>query len=82
MEEKKLISKTGIIFDVVVTLIFGVFMTWICSHHAPPLAKTSTCWIVGFFAAIPVTATFWLGMNLFRITLVDMLRTRQENRNR
>lgn len=81
MEDKKLISKLGIFFDLIVTLIFGIFITLICSHHAPPLAQTSTRYIVGFFAAIPVTTTFWLGITLFRITLVDMLRTRQEKRN-
>lgn len=80
MEEKKLLSKLGIIFDLVITVVFGIFMTWLCSHHAPPLAKASTRWMVGFFAAIPVTGTFWLGMCLFRITVMDMLNSRKEKK--
>lgn len=78
--EKKLITKGGFIFDLVITLIFGVFMTWLCSHHAPPLAKESTRLMVGFFAALPVTGTFWLGVSLFRVTVLDMRRTRQEKK--
>lgn len=76
MEEKKLISTGAIFFDLILTLIFGVFMTWVCSHHAPGASLQLTKWIVGAFAAIPVTGTFWLALCLARITIVDMFRRR------
>jgi len=82
MEEKKLISKSGVIIDLVITIIFGIYMTWVCSHHAPPLAKESTALMVGFFAAIPVIGTFWLAISLFRITLADTLIQRREKENK
>lgn len=81
MEERKLISKGGIIFDLFVTLLFGIFMTWVCADHAPPAAKESTRLIVGAFAATPITGTFWLALNLCRVTVVDMFRRRKENKD-
>ena len=79
MEEKKLISTGGIIFDLVITILFGIYMTWICGHHTPPLAKESTRLIVGAFAALPITGIFWLSLNLLRLTMVDMLRRRKKD---
>lgn len=79
MEEKKLISTGGIIFDLVITLLFGIFMTWVCSHHTPPLAKESTRLLVGAFAAVPITGTFWIALNLARLTMVDMFRRRRKD---
>lgn len=79
MEEKKLISTGGIIFDLVITVLFGIYMTYVCSHHTPPLAKESTRLIVGAFAALPITGIFWLSLNLARLTIVDMLRQRKKN---
>lgn len=76
MEDKKLISTTAIIFDLILTFLFGIFMTWVCSHHAPGASLESTRWILGAFAAIPVTGTFWLALCLGRVTIVDMLRRR------
>jgi len=76
MEDKKLISTTAIIFDLILTLFFGIFMTWVCSHHAPGASLESTRWIFGAFAAVPVTGTFWLALCLGRVTIVDMLRRR------
>lgn len=77
MEDKKLISKGGILFDLIITLIFGIYMTWVCSHHVPGASMESTRWIFGAFAAIPVTGTFWLALSLGRVTIIDMIRRRR-----
>lgn len=76
MEDEKLISTGGIIFDLILTLLFGIFMTWVCSHHAPGASLESTRWVLGAFAAVPVTGTFWLALCLGRVTIVDMRRRR------
>lgn len=77
MEDKKLISKGGIIFDLILTLIFGIYMTWVCSHHAPGATLESTKLILGAFTAIPITGTFWLALCLGRVTIIDMIRRRR-----
>lgn len=81
MEDKKLISKGAIFFDLILTLLFGVFMTWVCSDHIPGASLQSTRWIFGAFAAVPVTGTFWLALCLGRVTIVDMFRRRAEGKD-
>lgn len=81
MEDKKLVSKAGIVFDLILTIIFGVYITWVCSHHVPGASLESTRWLFGAFAAVPVTGTFWLALCLGRVTIVDMMRRRSAGKD-
>ena len=81
MEDRKLISTGGVFFDLVLTLFFGVFMTMVCSEHAPPMTSGSAKVMIGAFTAVPITGTFWLALNLFRVTVVDMVRRRKQGKD-
>ena len=81
MEDRKLISKGGILFDLVLTILFGIFMTMVCAEHAPPMTSGNTKLMIGAFTAVPITGTFWLGLSLFHVTLVDTIRRRRQGKD-
>lgn len=76
-EQQKLVGPVGVIFDLILTIVFFFFMVKICMAHAP---AESLKWqlIAGGFCALPITGVFWLAINLFRVTLVDQLRRKKK----
>lgn len=76
MEEKKLISKTAIIIDVVLTLVFYVIMAFVLRPFVPMQGPG----VVEFWAAVtalPMAGVFWLVVQMFRVTFIDQIRSKK-----
>lgn len=72
-ENKKLVGKVAIIFDLTLALIFFVIMSFVLRQFVPMQGKG----VVEFwaaFTALPMTGVFWIIIQMFRVTLVDQLR--------
>lgn len=81
MEEqpKSLISKSGIVLDIVLSIIFFIYMTKVCIPHVP--AQTTQMQVLfGSFTAVPLTYTFWMAIQFFRVTFVDQRRRSKEGK--
>ncbi|OIO59896.1 MAG: hypothetical protein COZ46_00485 [Verrucomicrobia bacterium CG_4_10_14_3_um_filter_43_23] len=76
MDNKKLISKGGIFFDLLLTAAFFVFMTTVCIPHVPAQTETMRL-IFGIYGSTCLTGVFWLALQLFRVTRVDYARSRK-----
>jgi len=73
MSEEKLTSPKTILFDLMLTGLFFLFMTWVLRPFVP--AQTPfLIWFFAGFTALPLTGVFWLASQMFRVTLTDQLR--------
>lgn len=77
MEQKSLISKLGIVIDIILSVIFFCIMTKILATHAPAETEKMRL-IAGAFTSSCLTGVFWLTLQLFRVTLVDQLRKKKK----
>ncbi|MFL2937669.1 MAG: hypothetical protein ACJZ7A_01035 [Opitutales bacterium] len=71
--DKPLVSKTGIVFDLFLAISFFLFMRWVLIPHIPsqdPLAVN----IVSSMASFCMTGVFWIATNMLRVTWVDYSR--------
>jgi len=71
-----LVSKKGIVIDLVLTACFFLFMREVLVPHVPsqdPLAVT----IVSSMTAFCMSGVFWLAAGMFRVTLVDYQRNQK-----
>ncbi|MCZ6673483.1 MAG: hypothetical protein O7C75_11165 [Verrucomicrobia bacterium] len=58
------------IINLLITGLVYLFFTWILRPHVP--AQTVLYqWIFSGFASMALTATFYLSINMFRVTLND-----------
>ena len=76
-EEKPLVSKPGIMFDLVLAVAFFLFMRNVLVPHVPsedPLAVT----IVSSMTAFCMTGVFWIATNMLRVTWVDYSRRQKK----
>jgi len=72
-EDKPLVSKTGIVVDLILSIAFFAFMFWVLKPHVPsedPLAIK----IVAGMTSLCMTGVFWIAAGMFRVTLVDYQR--------
>jgi len=68
----KLISKKGVVIDLILSVIFFLFMREVLIPHVPsqdPLAVN----IVSSMTSFCMSGVFWLAAGMFRVTLVDYL---------
>ncbi len=73
MSTEKLTSPKTILFDLVLTGLFFVVMTYLLRPFVP--AQTpAVIWFFAGFTALPLTGVFWLATQMFRVTLTDQLR--------
>lgn len=74
---QKLLTKTHHALGLVLTIAVFIFMSIILRPFTfspdPLIAQLQAC-----FAAIPVSATFWLAANMFMIVLADQKKQRKE----
>lgn len=76
---QKLMSSGSIIFDLVLTGLFFIFMTNVCMDHVP--AETFTMRLFfGSFTAVSLTGVFWLAIACLRVTWVDQVRRKKEGK--
>ncbi|HCR36727.1 MAG TPA: hypothetical protein DIU37_01100 [Opitutae bacterium] len=74
---QKLISTKAVIFDLFLTAIFFVCMVWVCDSHVF-IEVEPTRTILACFTALCLTGVFWLGLQLFRVTLSDQRQQRRK----
>jgi hypothetical protein len=76
-EVKPLVSKPGIIFDLVLAIAFFFFMRNVLVPHVPsqdPLAVN----IVSSMTSFCMTGVFWIATNMLRVTWVDYSRRQKK----
>ena len=73
----KLISKKGVVIDLILTVIFFLFMREVLIPHVPsqdPLAVN----IVSSMTSFCMSGVFWLAAGMFRVTFADYLRNQSK----
>jgi heme/copper-type cytochrome/quinol oxidase subunit 2 len=72
-----LVSKKGIVIDLILTVLFFLFMREVLIPHVPsqdPLAVN----IVSSMTSFCMSGVFWLAAGMFRVTLVDYQKSQQQ----
>ncbi|SVB85238.1 uncharacterized protein METZ01_LOCUS238092 [marine metagenome] len=72
-KERKLISKSGTITDLVLAVLFFLFMRWVLKSHVPSNDPEIIGWIASF-TSLCLTFVFWLAASMLRVTWVDWAR--------
>jgi len=75
-KKNKLVSPLAIIFDLVVTAGFFLFMQQVAYTHTPDWAETYKQ-IAAAYCSLCLTGVFWLVLQGFRVTLTDQLRRKK-----
>lgn len=73
-ENKKLIGKISNIIDIVLALAFFIVMAFVLRPFVPMQGEG----VVEFwaaFTALPMAGVFWLLIQMFRVTIVDQIRS-------
>ena len=76
-EDKPLVSKTGIVVDLILSIAFFAFMFWVLMPHVPSYDPNAV-YIVAGMTSFCMTGVFWIAANMFRVTLVDYQRRQAE----
>ena len=76
-EDKPLVSKTGIVVDLILSIAFFAFMFWVLMPHVPSYDPNAV-YIVAGMTSFCMTGVFWIAANMFRVTLVDYQRRQVE----
>ena len=78
---QKLISRRGILIDLILSAGFFVYMLLVLKKHVPwTEAPAIWQWAGAAYAALCLSILFWMAACLFRVTLIDQLRRRKENK--
>jgi hypothetical protein len=73
-----LISKKGVVIDLILSVAFFLFMREVLIPHVPsqdPLAVN----IVSSMTSFCMSGVFWLAAGMFRVTLVDYLQNQPKS---
>ena len=74
-EEKKLVGKIANVIDVILALTFFAIMAFVLRPFVPFQGKgVVELWAA--FTALPMAGVFWLVIQMFRVTLVDQMRSK------
>jgi len=76
-EDKKLVGKVANVIDVVLALIFYAIMAHVLRPFVP-MQGDGVVELWAAIAAIPTAGVFWLVVQMFRVTLVDQLRSQRK----
>jgi len=72
-----LISKKGIVIDLLLTLLFFLFMREVLVPHVPSQDPTAIN-IVSSMTSFCMSGVFWLAAGMFRVTWVDYLQNQPQ----
>ena len=75
--EKPLVTKNGIIIDLVLSVIFFLLMREILVPHVPSQDPNAVL-IVSSMTSLCMTGVFWIAANMLRVTWVDYNRRKQQ----
>lgn len=68
--DQPLVTKKGVSVDLVLSVLFFLFMREVLVPHVPSQDPTSV-FIVSSMTAFCMTGVFWIAANMFRVTRVD-----------
>ncbi len=70
----KLITKHAVILDLILTVVFFVWITSILKKHVPWAEAGPTAVLLGAaYCGACLSGVFWLALSLFRVTLADQI---------
>jgi len=70
----KLVTTRGAIIDVVLTVIFFVWMTTVLKKHVPWVEAGETAVLLGAaYCSLCLSGVLWMALSLFRVTLADQM---------
>lgn len=70
----KLITTRGAIIDVVLTVIFFLWMTTVLKKHVPWSEAGPTAVLLGAaYTSLCLSGVLWMALSLFRVTLADQM---------
>jgi len=75
-DAKPLVSKFGIITDLILTVVFFLFMTYVLGSRVPS-QDPITIKVVSGMTALCMSGVFWIAANMFRVTRVDYQRRKK-----
>lgn len=65
-----LVSKNGVVVDLILSVLFFLFMREVLVPHVPSQDPTAV-FVVSSMTAFCMTGVFWIAANMFRVTRVD-----------
>ncbi len=77
VEEQKLVSKGGLVTDVVLSVAFFLFMRWVLAPHVPS-QDPDTVAFMSSFTSLCLTLVFWLAASMLRVTWIDWSRNKEK----
>jgi len=75
VDQPKLISRVGTLVDLGLTGIFFLFMWGVMGSHVPSDDPSTIRWVAAY-TSLCLTGVFWLAASMFRVTLVEYLRSK------
>lgn len=70
----KLITKQAVVIDLVLTVVFFVWITSILKKHVPWSEAGDTAVLLGAaYCGACLAGVFWMALSLFRVTLADQM---------
>ena len=76
--DQPLVTKKGIVTDLVLSLLFFLFMREVLVPHVPSQDPTAIL-IVSSMTSFCMTGVFWIAANMLRVTWVDYLRNKAKD---
>ena len=73
--DQPLVTKKGIVTDLVLSLLFFLFMREVLVPHVPSQDPTPIL-IVSSMTSFCMTGVFWIAANMLRVTWVDYIRNK------
>lgn len=78
-ENRKLVTPLGALIDVVLAgVVFLVFFLVIIPPHVP-FHETVWKYFFSAYTSVVMAGFAWLALSLFRVTLIDQLRAKQQH---
>lgn len=78
----KLVSKAGALLDILLTIVFFVWMTGVLEKHVPWVEEGETAVLIGAAAcSLCLSGVLWMALSLFRVTLADQIIQRTASRS-
>lgn len=68
---QKLVTRNGVVIDLILTAIIFCFLSWILRPYVPAQTEVYTN-VFAVFTASCLTGLFWLVLQMFRVVYTDM----------
>lgn len=72
IDDRKLVSKKGILLDLILSFIFLGYMYTVMLDHVP-FYEGPLRYITALYCAAPLSGVFWLAVQCLRVTWVDQI---------